>query len=132
MDMLEFGCPPFFVTDLKDFPALVGAMTNQASPVSAFLWRTLPTEEQTLLITHPESGAGLRKAEDVVVQALNDVIETGEPGIYDRDRFQGVSLRPETIDLLKKNPSGPELSRLNRLLLEDACSTELSRSADLK
>ena len=61
-----------------------------------------------------------------LVKELNGVI--GGPSIYDRARFVGVALRAETEQLLRKNPSGWELARLNKLLLEDAYPAELVKS----
>jgi len=68
---------------------------------------------------------------DVVVQALNGIIEIGEPGIFERKRFQDVSLRPETYGLMDEKPTASDLSRLNRLLLEDAYPSEL-KSQEMK
>ncbi len=65
-----------------------------------------------------------------MVQVLNKII--GEPSIDQDKRFQGILLRPETTDLRKGSPAGPGLSRLNRLLLEDAYPLELSRDMERK
>lgn len=45
---------------------------------------------------------------------------------YDAKRFEDVTLRPETKKLLAQNPTGRERIRLNRLLMEDAFSAEVS------
>ena len=50
------------------------------------------------------------------------------PSLYDPARFRNVVLRPETEQLLKQNPGGQQLARLNKLLLEDAYPTELEKS----
>jgi hypothetical protein len=42
-------------------------------------------------------------------------------------QFSEVKQRQETLDLLKVNPEGEELARLNRLLLEDAFPKELQK-----
>jgi hypothetical protein len=59
-----------------------------------------------------------------LVKDLNQVI--AGPSIYEQARF---SLRPETEQLLKQNPHGQQLARLNKLLLEDAYPAELAKSA---
>jgi hypothetical protein len=51
------------------------------------------------------------------------------PSIYEKTRFRGVTLRPETERLLKKDPTGAQLAHLNKLLLEDAYPAELARSS---
>ena len=58
---------------------------------------------------------------------LNQVISG--PSIYDKARFAGIVLRPETAQLLRQNPRGQQLARLNKLLLEDAYPAELAKSA---
>jgi hypothetical protein len=63
----------------------------------------------------------------VLVKSLNRVVSG--PSIYDKTRFSKVTLRPETDDLLKENPQGQQLARLNKLLLEDAYPAELTKSA---
>ncbi len=62
-----------------------------------------------------------------LVKDLNQVI--AGPSIYDKARFSKVTLRPETAKLLRQNPSGQQLARLNKLLLEDAYPGELAKSA---
>ena len=63
----------------------------------------------------------------MVAQALNKII--GGAGIYESARFQDVTLRRETSELMNQNPKGDNLLRLNRLLLDDAYAQELSRAA---
>ena len=58
---------------------------------------------------------------------LNQVISG--PPIYDEARFSKIVLRPETERLLRQNPRGQQLARLNKLLLEDAYPGELAKSA---
>jgi hypothetical protein len=62
-----------------------------------------------------------------LVKDLNQVI--AGPSIYDKARFSKVTLRPEAVQLLRQNPSGQQLARLNKLLLEDAYPGELAKSA---
>jgi hypothetical protein len=62
-----------------------------------------------------------------MVKDINQVI--AGPSIYDAARFQGVVLRPETAALLKQQPQGVRLARLNKLLLEDAYPAEFAKSA---
>jgi hypothetical protein len=62
-----------------------------------------------------------------LVKDLNQVI--AGPSIYEEARFSKVTLRPETEQLLKQNPHGQQLARLNKLLLEDAYPAELAKSA---
>jgi hypothetical protein len=56
-----------------------------------------------------------------VVKDVNQILNG--PAIYDRARFRGVTLRPETQRLAAVDPTGQDLARLNKLLLEDAYPT---------
>jgi hypothetical protein len=61
-----------------------------------------------------------------LVKNLNQII--AGPSIYARPQFAGVALRPETRKLIKENPQGLQLARLNKLLIEDAYATEIAPS----
>jgi membrane protein len=63
-----------------------------------------------------------------LVQNLNRI--AGGDSIYAKERFAGVALRPETKELLGRQLHGLELTRLNRLLLEDAYAKELTPKAE--
>jgi transglutaminase-like putative cysteine protease len=128
MNVQEFGCPPFAADQILSFPKLVNQLSRQTDPVSAFLWQQLSSDEQSILLNPDATGAGLGRAQQAVIRGLNKVITLGEPCIFDSQRFQGIVLRPRTAQLLESHPGGIELSRLNRLLLEDAYPTELTRS----
>jgi len=120
------GSSKFTVEEIKDASGLVKQLARQTNQVSSFLWRQFSTPEQLRLWKYEPSAASSKEVPEVVVRELNNLIEG--PCLYDRARFQGVSLRSETINLLKENPTGQSLAHLNRLLLEDAYPSELSRS----
>jgi len=62
-----------------------------------------------------------------VLQVLNHEIKRTD--LYDPKRFEGITLGPATTRLIDEKPSGADLVRLNRLLLEDAFPVELTDSA---
>jgi transglutaminase-like putative cysteine protease len=130
MGVREFGCPPFSIDDLKNFAAIADKLVHQSDPMSNFLWQHFSDDDQLLLRNYESSSLSLRRAKLAVVDNLNNLIETGNPAIYAPDRFAGVMLPPGTAELLEKDPSGPELSRLNRLLVEAAYPGELAKSQD--
>jgi peroxiredoxin len=119
----------FSMDEIKDLPGLVTRLKEHSDPASAFLWESLSKPERSLLTSYQPSAPSSEQTQEVVVQALQRII--GGPCIYKVKRFKGVSLRPETTELLKENPSGPNRVRLNRLLLEDAFPLELSRNQTL-
>jgi O-antigen/teichoic acid export membrane protein len=119
------GSSTFSLDDIKDLPGVIARLKMHSDPVSAFLWQNLSVQDQALLIHYQPSGPSSKQAQGVVVQALNKII-TG-PSIYEKERFKGIKLRPETVDLVKKTQTRPNLPLLNRGLLEDAYPKELSR-----
>src|SRR5579864_90269 len=90
-----------------DPAGFAGKLTNGSDAVSVFLRGRLLDSK-------------------AVVKDLNRVI--AGPSIYDKERFSGIVLRAETVQLLRQNPSGQQLARLNKLLLEDAYTVELAKS----
>ncbi len=73
------------------------------------------------------SSTNAKAAISRLVKDLNQVIAGAS--IYDRARFQNVTLRPETRQLLERHPHDFELQRLNKMLLEDAFPDELAKSS---
>jgi DNA modification methylase len=63
----------------------------------------------------------------MVVAALNRILSA--ECVYEPARFQGIALRPETVELLEQKPKGHARAHLNRLLFEDAYPSELSRGS---
>jgi len=112
--------------EIKDFSGMEDRWARQADSISAFLWHRLSKQEQEVLTNYPSSASNLKKAQEVVVHALNRAILG--PSIYEHDLFKGISLRPATTNLMRQNPTGLRVADLNRLLLEDAYPLELSRS----
>src|SRR6185295_16825072 len=56
--------------------------------------------------------------EATLVEALNKILRGNS--IYNATRFAGITLSSQTEALRVSNPTGDNLIRLNRLLLEDA------------
>jgi 3-keto-disaccharide hydrolase len=91
---------------ITDRPAFSARLTNGSDAVSVYLRGRI-------------QGADLLKD-------MNQIL--AGPSIYDKARFADVALRPEAQQLLRQNPSGQPLARLNKLLLEDAYPAELAKS----
>jgi hypothetical protein len=94
--------------------------------VSQYLRGRLQSSLKSDLAAYSASNADAKAVISALVKDLNQLI--AGPSIYDEGRFNGTVLRPETARLLKQNPGGQQLARLNKLLLEDAYPTELARS----
>ena len=122
--------PTFSVGDLKDASSLAAKLKAPAEEdrVSSYIRDRLRESTRQDL----EQWQGPKEVppafQQSVIDDLNAIIVG--PSIWDPDRFGKVSIRQETRNLLKRDPHGEDLARLNRLLLEDAL-LELSHGSHL-
>lgn len=103
--MMKAGPLTFSEDDIKELPAIIDQWRGPSNAVSAFLWQSLSSQDQIVLTNYRRSASSSNQAQAVVVQALNRII--GGPSVYESTRFQGISLRTETTDLLKEGTTGP-------------------------
>ena len=104
--------------------------TTFASDLAA-AQQTLEKYFDTRARTTQQAQAALRQVQannlaiemPTLADSLNSLLEGA--AFYDAERFAGRALRQETQRLIALNPSGHELDRLNRLLLEDAFENEI-------
>jgi hypothetical protein len=137
--------------DIKDVGGFAKKLVAKSDPVSAFLSDKLgavnmvvladyiasPSNSVVAPIEQPPANSTAKKTKappskasvvrSMLAKILNKIISSG--AVYDETRFSGVQLRPETKELLGKNPQGYDLERLNKLLIEDAYPAELVRGA---
>jgi len=111
--------------DFKDLPSFVAKLKQPSEAVSRFLSEGLSAESRQALSQEAPSGPRSSELESDLLKDLNAFIQG--PSIYDEQRFSGIVLRDVTKQLLERNPQGKDRARLNRLLLEDAYPSELSR-----
>jgi hypothetical protein len=100
--------------------AFAAKLASGMDPVSVYLRGHLEHPAPAAL------GSDAKAAVAALVKDLNAVI--AGPSIYDKARFAGIALRPETEQALRGNPAGLQLARLNKLLLEDAYPSQLART----
>jgi hypothetical protein len=112
---------------ITDQAAFVGKLASGSDAVSAFLRGQLEDSVKVSIATYSTSNADAKTVMSALVKDLNQIISG--PSIYDKARFSNIALRPETEELLKQNPHGQQLARLNKLLLEDIYSADLTKSA---
>ncbi len=110
-----------YLPGILNLPHLAATLSAQADPVSVYIYGRLSTHTKTLLANYA-GGYDLDLQWELALD-LSTIIMG--PSIYDANRFAGVTLRQETLDLLALNPTGLYLERLNRMLLEDAYSGDL-------
>jgi hypothetical protein len=124
-DELQGGSATFSVDEIKDLSGFINRLRRQWDGVSAFLWRRLSEPEQTLLLKYQPQAPNTNQCRNVVARLLNKTV--ADRSIYEEVRFNGVLLGHNVTELLKRNPTGPELADLNRCLLECAYPAELSK-----
>ena len=111
---------------ISDAAALAATITSGSDAVSGYLQRRLPDPVKADLAAYAASSPNAKATIAALVKELNQIISG--PPIYDLGRFHDVRLRPETAQLVGRNPHGQQLARLNKLLLEDAYPEELTKS----
>jgi len=127
LEVLDTAAPLFSTDDFINLSSLVGKLTAaMPDAVSGFLMSQFSNEIKGTLVD-PDST--VQDQAVVLVVGLNNVIKEGS-SIYDKARFTGVALSQKTLNLLAQNPTGVELTRLNRLLLEDSYPSEIAKSPD--
>jgi 3-keto-disaccharide hydrolase len=114
--------------DIVDPAGLAKKLSDKSDPVSAFLSDLLDETGKASLTTIATGTGDMKQERSALAKNLTRIISSGS--LYEAKRFQHVVLRPETQQLLSKEPHGAELVHLNRLLLEDAFPEELSKSAN--
>jgi dipeptide/tripeptide permease len=107
--------------DLKDLPRFVAKLTQPADAVSTYLSTNLSAGTLDGLNQTNDLGS----ARSAVLHDLNKVMTSS--ALYQPQRFQGLTLRPATQQLLARNPKGEDAIWLNRMLLEDAYPAELGK-----
>ncbi|HEY3863200.1 MAG TPA: MMPL family transporter [Verrucomicrobiae bacterium] len=122
--LLFSGALTFSTDDITNLPALVKKLDGKQDQVSAFIDEHLDLQGKTLLDSYQGTNSDSDELESALVKNLNRII-TG-PLVYTPMRFSSVALRPETAQLLKTQPKGQELIRLNQMLLQDAYPHELT------
>ncbi len=112
------GATPIRPIDLTNPGRFVKKLIEATDPVSRYLRRCF--SDELIQYLNDYDGADLLPTpfEELLVDELNTVTRGGH--FHDKDRFAGVTLSPETEQLLNKNPDGEELVRLNRTLLQEA------------
>jgi hypothetical protein len=115
--------PAFVAGDIASFP-FADQIKAATDSISVYLKGRLSSETLTVL-SNFDASSNPEPFQTLLIQDLNTIIEGAS--IYETQRFAGVSLRTQTRQLLEQNPDGDAIQRLNRLLLEDAYPSLLSR-----
>ena len=112
---------------IADGVGFVNRLIGGADPFSSYLRTRLQDATKANLAGFASLDA---KAQTAALSALGKEISAilTEPPLYEKARFSGVALRPETAAALKRPAGGADLAHLNKLLIEDAYPKEITRS----
>lgn len=113
----------FAGSDFKDVATLAKKLTTPADPLSAFLATNLSGSTVQTLTRLNEGGVSVTAARIALAQDLTSVVL--KQSIYSPERFNAVTLQQKTKELLAQG-TGRNEARLNRLLLADAYTQELT------
>ncbi|MHC4356300.1 MAG: sodium:solute symporter family protein, partial [Planctomycetota bacterium] len=129
---------------LKDASSLARKLSQGSDPLSAHIYQQLSQETKNLLSQYDGAAAVSDELRRKLVADLNLLIKEEQSEIaeeqaderseedaaafYDESRFAHVELSDRTKELIAKKPEDEALVRLNRRLLEESYTAEISRS----
>ncbi|HXU77021.1 MAG TPA: chloride channel protein [Methylomirabilota bacterium] len=119
----EYGSTTFSADDVVQLEPLATRLKANSGEdlVSHFISGQLSAATQDELKNY--IGGPDRKLQESLARDLNLIIRHGP--VYDPERFAKSALSSETVNLLRQDPKGGDLIRLNRMLLIDAYPGEL-------
>ena len=109
------GSPLLGLDDLRNADRIMLQLKEGADPFSRYLFSKLSPAVQTALRKNKSKS---KKFLQRLVHELNLLIQ--QQSMYYGPNCAHIQFREETSDLINQKPEGKEISRLNRLLLEDA------------
>jgi len=120
----EYETPIFSTSDILNLGTLATRLKHPtpADTVSQFIRSQLSVKTERLLEAH-KGGPDLR-LQQALAEDIDRLIYSGS--LYDPERFTGINLSRDTLALLQQKPEGPDVVRLNRMLLADAYPDEIS------
>jgi lipopolysaccharide export system protein LptA len=121
--VIDFLEKPFVNGDITNLVAFAESMKRPTNGVTRFVSSQLSTASQNLL------GKYLQGKDDALQAALiTDLNRVALDGtVYQPARFDGIYLSLDTTKLMDQHPLGIDLVALNRLLLLDAFTGQISR-----
>lgn len=121
----EFTRGAFRPDDIINATDLIMKLKEAKDPVSEYLRGKLSADALQMVDEYPRQGYTPQELKEKLADELNG--ELHDAGLYDEQRFAGVSLSYETRELISENPQGPERMRLNRMLLNEGYAIDLAK-----
>jgi hypothetical protein len=120
------GVSTFVRGDITNLTFFAQQLQRRSDPVSVYLMAQFSPSARAAVSRFAAASLPSVEFEDIIVQQLNKAV-LGD-SIYEEHRFSGVTLSQETKNLLGLKLERGGLTRLNRLLLEDAFPTAICRT----
>jgi hypothetical protein len=111
--------------DIKNLDSLIFKLKDARDPLSEYLFDNMTIGARKSIMDYDMSDFESRRLRGLLVNELNRIIQG--PSIYAEERFGRIILSEETKNLIRQKPTGMARIRLNRLLLEEAYPSEISR-----
>jgi phage tail-like protein len=118
----------FRVSHFVDAASLCSKLKEGRDPLSDYLRSRFGASASQMLGEYRPPNEPDQRQLEVLADELNKMLNG--PLLYEAERFKEIQLSEETIGLIKRNPAGEDLIRLNRILLEDAYPNEIERSRE--
>ncbi len=118
----------FRARSFKNSGALVDYLMNPQYPIYAYLIDQFSDETRKLVAeynrmdkqTYPRGSIPVsNEFQMALANDLNSVIKSRD--LYDEKRFAQIDIKEDIKQLIKENPDGEDLIRMNRYLLDKAC-----------
>ena len=118
----SFRAVLFEADDFTDAAAFATRLQEHGTPLTAFLRGKLSANTRGLIDRVEKS------VPEAVLNALARDLNAGlqSEAFYTAQRFQGITLTPETLAAAQANPTGVARARVNRKLLEEAFPKEIA------
>jgi hypothetical protein len=116
----------FVPDDILDLKALAEKIKEPKDSISEFLQGHIQPETRKMLQEWNGSKAASTRLRKALAHDLNQIVT--DTAIYEPARFAHVELSQETKTLAQSKPQGPDLHRLNTMLIEEAYPDELLRN----
>lgn len=126
---LDLGSEFLSEAAVTDMTKLKEKLSQPDGLVAKFLLDKMSSVDRQKLVAKTLTPTERRAVEIVILKELNEII--AGPVIFDERRFASVALSERTRQLLEKEDKKPLQKRLNRLLLADAFSQEISSGYEI-
>jgi lipopolysaccharide export LptBFGC system permease protein LptF len=121
-----FGDTIFTTNDIANLEGLAAKLRPKGATNAIERYISSQLSPVTLAILDAYHSGPSPDTQRVLTENIDRIMFRGP--LYEKERFAGVKLQPDTEKLLAQNPEGIRELELNRMLLLDAFPLELSRN----